>query len=133
MMGDLCTILLVEDDKNVAGFISTILRSNQYRVELARTGNEAKSKVASVCPELIILDLGLPDMDGMEVLEDLRGWTQTPVIVVSARSSQKDKVKALDLGADDYVTKPFGTQELLARVLTLFLPVRNPQMLLVNL
>ena len=117
-MGDICTILLIEDDKNVAGFITTILKANQYKVELARTGNEAKSMVMTCNPKLIILDLGLPDMDGMDVLADFRTWTQIPVIVVSARSSQKDKVTALDLGADDYVTKPFGTGELLARVRT---------------
>ena len=114
-MGNKCTILLVEDDKNVAGFITTILTANQYKVEHARTGNEAKHMAATYCPNLIILDLGLPDMDG------------TPVIVVSARSSQQDKVKALDLGADDYVTKPFGTGELLARVRTALRHARNAE------
>ncbi len=126
-MGNKCTILLVEDDKNVAGFITTILTANQYKVEHARTGNEAKHMAATYCPNLIILDLGLPDMDGMDVLVSLRTWTQTPVIVVSARSSQQDKVKALDLGADDYVTKPFGTGELLARVRTALRHARNAE------
>lgn len=126
-MGNKCTILLVEDDKNVAGFITTILTANQYHVEHARTGNEAKHMAATYCPNLIILDLGLPDMDGMDVLVSLRTWTQTPVIVVSARSSQQDKVKALDFGADDYVTKPFGTGELLARVRTALRHARNAE------
>ena len=126
-MGNKCTILLVEDDKNVANFISTILAANQYKVELARTGAEAKQMAATYCPNLIILDLGLPDIDGMDVLASVRSWTQTPVIVVSARSGQQDKVKALDLGADDYVTKPFGTGELLARVRTALRHARNAE------
>lgn len=117
-MGENCTILLVEDDKSVAGCITTILTANQYKVERAGSGEQAKHMVETCCPNLIILDLGLPDMDGMDVLAGLREWTQVPVIVVSARSGQKDKVKALDLGADDYVTKPFGTAELLARIRT---------------
>lgn len=117
-MSDNCTILLVEDDKSVAGFVSTILTANQYKVERAGTGEEAKRKAAACNPDLIILDLGLPDMDGIEVLRDVREWTQIPVIVVSARSGQKDKVRALDMGADDYVTKPFGSAELLARIRT---------------
>lgn len=125
-MGDIGTILLVEDDKSVAGFITTILKANQYKVELAETGSEAKRMVMKVSPKLVILDLGLPDMDGMEVLKGLRGWTQVPVIVVSARSGQKDKVAALDLGADDYVTKPFGTAELLARVRTALRHAQEP-------
>jgi len=124
-MANKCTILLVEDDKNVAGFITTILTANQYKVEHAKTGNEAKHMAATYCPNLIILDLGLPDMDGMDVLASLRTWTQTPVIVVSARSGQQDKVKALDLGADDYVTKPFGTGEMLARVRTALRHAQN--------
>ncbi len=125
-MGDIGTILLVEDDKSVAGFITTILKANQYKVELAGTGIEAKRMVMKVSPKLVILDLGLPDMDGMEVLKGLREWTQVPVIVVSARSGQKDKVAALDLGADDYVTKPFGTAELLARVRTALRHAQEP-------
>lgn len=125
-MGDIGTILLVEDDKSVAGFITTILKANQYKVELAETGSEAKHMVMKVSPKLVILDLGLPDMDGMEVLKELREWTQVPVIVVSARSGQKDKVAALDLGADDYVTKPFGTAELLARVRTALRHAQEP-------
>lgn len=109
-------ILVIEDEKSIAHFISTILNSNGYEAILARSGAEAQSIISSHCPDLIILDLGLPDMDGLEILRDLRAWSSLPVVVVSARSHERDKVDALDLGADDYLTKPFGTEELLARV-----------------
>ena len=111
-------ILVVEDEKSIAHFISTILNTNGYEAMQARSGQEALSMISSHCPDLIILDLGLPDMDGMDILRQLRSWTSLPVVVVSARSYEKDKVQALDLGADDYLTKPFGTDELLARVRT---------------
>ena len=109
-------ILLVEDESNIASFITTVLRANQYEVKRAATGEEALMMASSYCPDLIILDLGLPDIDGQKVLSTVRSWTQTPVIVVSARSHERDKVESLDLGADDYVTKPFGVMELLSRV-----------------
>lgn len=111
-------ILVVEDEKSIARFISTVLASNGYETMQSRTGAEALSMISSHCPDLIILDLGLPDMDGMDILRQLRTWSSLPVVVVSARSHEKDKVTALDLGADDYLTKPFGTDELLARVRT---------------
>ncbi len=111
-------ILLVEDESNIASFITTVLRANQYEVKRAATGEEALMMASSYCPDLIILDLGLPDIDGPKALRTVRSWTQTPVIVVSARSHERDKVESLDLGADDYITKPFGTSELLARVRT---------------
>ena len=111
-------ILIIEDEQSIARFISTILTANGYETILARTGGEGLSIVSSNCPDLVILDLGLPDMDGMEILQSLRSWSSLPVVVVSARSHEKDKVTALDLGADDYLTKPFGTDELLARVRT---------------
>lgn len=111
-------ILVVEDDKSIAHFISAILTSNGYEAMQARTAVEAQSMISSHCPDLIILDLGLPDMDGLEILRQLRTWSSLPVVVVSARSHERDKVTALDLGADDYLTKPFGTDELLARVRT---------------
>lgn len=111
-------ILVAEDEKSIAHFISTILNSNGYETIEARTGAEARSMLSSHCPDLVILDLGLPDMDGLEVLRELRSWSSLPVVVVSARSHEYDKVSALDLGADDYLTKPFGTAELLARVRT---------------
>ena len=111
-------ILVVEDEKSIAHFISTVLANNGYEAMQARSGSEAISMISSHCPDLIILDLGLPDMDGLEILRQLRSWSSLPVVVVSARSHEKDKVTALDLGADDYLTKPFGTDELLARVRT---------------
>ena len=111
-------ILVVEDEKSIAHFISTILNTNGYEAMQARSGQEALSMISSHCPDLIILDLGLPDMDGLDILRKLREWSSLPVVVVSARSYEKDKVQALDLGADDYLTKPFGTDELLARVRT---------------
>lgn len=111
-------ILVVEDEKSISHFISAILSTNGYEAMQARTGQEALSMISSHCPDLIILDLGLPDMDGIDILRQLRSWSSLPVVVVSARSHERDKVNALDLGADDYLTKPFGTDELLARVRT---------------
>ena len=109
-------ILVVEDEKSISRFISTILNTNGYEAMQARSGQEALSMIASHCPDLIILDLGLPDMDGMDILSGLRKWSTLPVIVVSARGRERDKVIALDMGADDYLTKPFGPGELLARI-----------------
>ena len=111
-------ILIIEDEKSISHFISTVLTNNGYETMQARTGSEAQSMISSHCPDLIILDLGLPDMDGMDILRQLRSWSSLPVVVVSARSHEKDKVLALDMGADDYLTKPFGTDGLLARVRT---------------
>ena len=93
-------ILIVEDEKSIAHFISTILNSNDYETLLARSGSEAKTMISSHCPDLVILDLGLPDMDGIDVLRELRSWSNLPVVVVSARSHEHDKVQALDLGAE---------------------------------
>lgn len=109
-------ILIVEDDETVSSFISAILEANEYGVVKAVKGKEAVALTASRIPDLILLDLGLPDMDGMDVLKSVRSWSSTPVIVVSARGNEREKVAALDLGADDYITKPFGTAELLARI-----------------
>ena len=111
-------ILLVEDEKNIGNFICTTLKNNNYKVIECKSGNEAITVAASHCPDLILLDLGLPDMDGMEVLKNIRSWSTVPIIIISARSLENEKVKALDLGADDYITKPFGTSELLARIRT---------------
>lgn len=118
-------ILLVEDDSRIAGYIRRILSANTYEAIIAATGQEGLSLLASHCPDLIILDLGLPDMDGMEFLKTCREWTDIPVIVVSARTHERDKVEALDGGADDYITKPFGSSELLARIRT---AIRHLQM-----
>ena len=111
-------ILVIEDEKSIARFISTILTANGYEAMRAASGAEAMSMISSHCPDLVILDLGLPDMDGLDILRQLRSWSTLPVVVVSARSHEQDKVSALDLGADDSLTKPFGTDELLARVRT---------------
>lgn len=111
-------ILIVEDEKSIARFIAAILNNHNYETILASTGAEALSIISSHCPDLVILDLGLPDMDGLDILRQLRQWSSLPVVVVSARFHEHDKVEALDLGADDYLTKPFGTDELLARVRT---------------
>ena len=109
-------VLIVEDDKNIRKFIQTILEANDYDVIATETGKEAYSLITSRCPDVVILDLGLPDMDGMKILKEVRAWSNMPIIVVSARDHEKDKVEALDMGADDYITKPFGTSELLARI-----------------
>jgi len=111
-------ILVIEDEKNISRLICTVLRKQGYEVIQAWSAKEALMILSSTCPDLAILDLGLPDRDGMDILRDLRGWSGLPVIVVSARSHERDKVEALDAGADDYLTKPFGTDELLARVRT---------------
>ncbi|MDO4548769.1 MAG: response regulator transcription factor [Clostridia bacterium] len=109
-------ILIIEDDDGICKFLKTTLCLNNYGVVIARNGKTALEMAASHCPDCILLDLGLPDMDGNRIIESIRGWTTTPIIVISARITQDDKATALDLGADDYLTKPFGTRELLARI-----------------
>lgn len=112
------SILLVEDEKNICDFISTSLSAQDYRISTAHTGKEALPIITSQCPDLILLDLGLPDMDGMEIIRQVRTWSSVPIIVLSARTQEQEKVRALDLGADDYLTKPIGTSEFLARIRT---------------
>ena len=112
------SILLVEDEKNICDFISTSLSAQDYRISTAHTGKEALPIITSQCPDLILLDLGLPDMDGIEIIRQVRTWSSIPIIVLSARTQEQEKVRALDLGADDYLTKPIGTSELLARIRT---------------
>ena len=109
-------ILVVEDERNIRNFMKTILTSNNYTVLTATTGEEAMALLSSHCPDLVLLDLGLPDTDGQMFIQAVRRWSQVPILVVSARTHERDKVMALDFGADDYITKPFGTSELLARV-----------------
>lgn len=113
-------ILVAEDDKSISGLIRTILISNGYEVITASSGAEALSMISSHCPELLVLDLGLPDMDGSELIRSVRAWSSLPILVVSARNFERDKVLALDLGADDYITKPFSPAELLARIRVAF-------------
>ena len=111
-------IMIIEDEDAISNFIATTLKANTYAPLVARSASEALSMIPSHCPDLILLDLGLPDMDGIEILKKIREWSSTPVIDVSARGEESDKVEALDLGADDYIAKPFGTSELLARIRT---------------
>ena len=115
-MNSKINILLIEDDKSINTFITTSLCGNGYRVITALTGKEGVSLAASLCPDVILLDLGLPDIDGCDVLKQLRSWSSISVIVISARTKEQDKVTALDLGADDYITKPFQPLEAVARV-----------------
>ena len=109
-------ILIVEDEQPIAHVLTTILSANGYHTLQASTGTLARSIINSHCPRLILLDLGLPDMEGLELLRWLRGWSGVPVLVVSAREEEGQKVEALDLGADDYITKPFVPLEAMARV-----------------
>ena len=111
-------VLIVEDDRAICNFIRRVLEANGYEALVVFTGREALSMLTSHCPDVVILDMGLPDMDGMEVLSELRKWSLMPVVVVSARTDEREKVRVLDAGADDYITKPFGTSELLARIRT---------------
>ncbi len=112
------TILLIEDDAAISRFLQTVLTANGYKVLIATYGEEALSLIPSYCPDIIMLDLGLPDMDGLDIIKSVRSWSSVPILVVSARTHEKEKVAALDLGADDYITKPFGASELLARIRT---------------
>lgn len=117
-MNKMIKILVIEDEKNIRTFITSVLTTQQYQVIPAVTGREGLSQATSQCPSLILLDLGLPDMDGMEIITQIRKWSSVPIIVISARIQEEDKVSALDAGADDYITKPFGNSELLARIRT---------------
>ncbi len=109
-------ILVVEDDTSVRNLITITLKTHDYRFVSAATGEEAIMETASHNPDVILLDLGLPDMDGVEVIRRIRTWSNVPIIVISARSEDTDKIDALDAGADDYLTKPFSVEELLARL-----------------
>lgn len=109
-------VLVVDDEPQLLRALRINLRARDYEVHVAATGREALELAARVGPDLVILDLGLPDLDGVEVIEGLRGWTDMRIIVLSGRSGGPEKVRALDAGADDYVTKPFGMDELLARI-----------------
>ncbi len=118
MSNNKCRILVIEDDSGIANFIQTMLTGAGYQVLRAADGATAQMLITSHCPDLVILDLGLPDMDGISIIQQVRSWSRMPIIVVSARTQEKDKVAALDLGADDYITKPFGSEELMARIRT---------------
>ena len=109
-------VLVIEDERGLRHALEVNLRAREYDVTAVADGRTGLTAATEVSPDVVILDLGLPDLDGVEVIAGLRGWSQVPIIVLTARSSEPDKVLALDAGADDYVTKPFGMDELLARV-----------------
>ncbi len=109
-------ILIIDDEPQILRALKTILIANHFRISVASTGEEGLALAAVQLPDVVILDLSLPDMDGIQVCELLREWYRSPIIVLSVRDSEKDKVTALDRGADDYLTKPFGIEELLARI-----------------
>ena len=109
-------ILVVDDDKAIRSLITTTLETQEYRYHAVSNGMQGILEVASQKPDVLLLDLGLPDMDGIKVIQKVRSWSNVPIIVISSRSEDKDKIQALDLGADDYLTKPFSIDELLARV-----------------
>lgn len=109
-------VLVIEDEPSLRRFLSVTLRTNDYQAVEAETAQKGLELVASRPPDLILLDLGLPDLDGIELTEQLRQWSQVPIIVLSARNRETDKIRALDAGADDYLTKPFAVGELLARL-----------------
>jgi two-component system KDP operon response regulator KdpE len=109
-------ILVVEDDPPIRNLITATLRAHEYRFLAAATGEEAVMEASSHNPDIVLLDLGLPDLDGIEVIHRIRAWSNLPIIVISARSEDTDKIDALDAGADDYLTKPFSVEELLARL-----------------
>lgn len=109
-------ILVVEDDTSVRNLITTTLKAHGYRHQTAANGQTAILEASSYNPDIVLLDLGLPDMDGVEIIRKIRSWSNMPIIVISARSEDNDKIVALDAGADDYLTKPFSVEELLARL-----------------
>ena len=110
------TILLIEDEENIRTFISTTLKNQGYKITSASNGKDGMHLAASLCPDIVLLDLGLPDLDGMDVIKQLRAWSAVPIIVISARTNEHEKAKALDCGADDYITKPFKLGVLVSRV-----------------
>jgi two-component system KDP operon response regulator KdpE len=126
-MSQEATIVLIEDESEIVRFLKTTLPSHGFRIHEAKTGEQGMVEVKTRNPDLILLDLGLPDMDGTEVIRQVRAWASTPIIVLSARDQEPQKVAALDLGADDYVTKPFGINELLARIRTALRHAARPE------
>jgi len=117
-MNTKANIIIIEDEKNICNFIETVLSPQGYQVTSAHTGTDGLKLIESLKPDVVLLDLGLPDMDGLELIQEVRSTSTLPIIVISARTLERSKVAALDLGADDYLTKPFGTAELLARIRT---------------
>ena len=118
-------ILFIEDEQNILTFVTKLLYGHNYKVTTAITGTEGLQLINSICPDLILLDLGLPDMDGQTIIRQVREWSDCPIIVISARTNEHEKVKALDLGADDYITKPFSMEELTFRIEAILRRVRG--------
>lgn len=112
------SVLVIEDEKSICDFIAKTLNASDYKAVTAGSGKEGLAILTSALPDLVLLDLGLPDMDGIDIIKQTREWTSLPIIVISTRVQEWEKVAALDAGADDYITKPFGTDELLARIRT---------------
>ncbi|MBR4411503.1 MAG: response regulator transcription factor [Firmicutes bacterium] len=112
------SVLIIEDEKSICDFVSKTLQAHDYKTTAVHSGKEGLVQLTSSLPDIVLLDLGLPDMDGMDIIRKTREWSSIPIIVISARTQEKEKVMALDSGADDYITKPFGTFELLARIRT---------------
>ena len=112
------SVLVIEDEKSICDFIAKTLNASDYKAVTAGSGKEGLAILTSALPDLVLLDLGLPDMDGIDIIKQTREWSSLPIIVISARVQEREKVAALDAGVDDYITKPFGTDELLARIRT---------------
>lgn len=112
------SVLVIEDEKSICDFIAKTLNASDYKAVIAGSGKEGLAILTSALPDLVLLDLGLPDMDGIDIIKQTREWSSLPIIVISARVQEREKVAALDAGADDYITKSFGTDELLARIRT---------------
>lgn len=112
------SVLVIEDEKSICDFIAKTLNASDYKAVTAGSGKEGLAILTSALPDLVLLDLGLPDMDGIDIIKQTREWSSLPIIVISARVQEREKVAVLDAGADDYITKPFGTDELLARIRT---------------
>lgn len=112
------SVLVIEDEKSICDFIAKTLNASDYKAVTAGSGKEGLAILTSALPDLVLLDLGLPDMNGIDIIKQTREWSSLPIIVISARVQEREKVAALDAGADDYITKPFGTDELLARIRT---------------
>ena len=126
-MNDSYSILIIEDEKNILDFMSRTLKANGYKTTTVTSGKAGLSIINSQCPDLILLDLGLPDMDGNDIIASVREWTSCPIIVISARTGEHDKVAALDLGADDYITKPFNILEVKARIKAIMRRTAGPR------
>lgn len=126
-MATIANILVVDDEPQIQRFLRPGLTAGGFHVESAETGKEAIRMIAARAPDLVILDLGLPDTDGKDVIREVRNWSKVPIIVLSARDRESEKIAALDLGADDYVNKPFGIGELLARIRTALRHVKHSE------